>query len=360
MKTEHILIMRFSALGDVAMTVPIVKTLAQQYPHIRITVLSRPFARAFFEELAPNVHFMEADLNRDYSGVRGLNRLYRRLTAKQFTAIADFHDVLRSRYLRLRFFMDRYPVAHIDKHRKGRRQLTDPARRRLTSQPTAFENYARVLEKLGYPVRPVFRSIFGEGRGDIGALPDIFRRKGSGEQWIGIAPFAAFDTKVYPMKRLERVVRLLLEGHQDRRIFLFGRGMAENAAMDLLCDRHPECIRVGAHLDNLRAELNLMSHLDVMLSMDSANMHLASLVATPVVSIWGATHPYAGFMGWGQSPELALQTEIDCRPCSIFGDKPCRRGDLACLYGIAPESVAERIESVIKLRQPEKAGGQTL
>lgn len=123
MKTEHILVIRFSAMGDVAMTVPVIQSLAKQYPKVRITVLSRPFARPFFEDLAPNVGFMEADIKEEYKGVKGLNALYRRLIAKQFTAIADLHSVLRSDYLRMRFNLDNFKVAHIDKHRKGKRKL---------------------------------------------------------------------------------------------------------------------------------------------------------------------------------------------------------------------------------------------
>ena len=69
MKHQHILVIRFSALGDVAMTVPIVWAVAQKYPDVRITVLSRTFARPFFENLAPNVNFMEADLKGEYHGM---------------------------------------------------------------------------------------------------------------------------------------------------------------------------------------------------------------------------------------------------------------------------------------------------
>ena len=94
-------------------------------------------------------------------------------------------------------------------------------------------------------------------------------------------------------------------------------------------------------------ELIIMSHLDVMLSMDSANMHLASLTATPVVSVWGATHPYAGFMGFRQKEENAVQIDLECRPCSIFGQKPCQRGDYACMNNIPPERITERIISII-------------
>ena len=123
MKKDHILVIRFSALGDVAMTVPVVYALAKTYPDLRITVLSRGFAKAFYENLAPNVSFMEADLKNEYKGVKGLNALYRRLAAKHFTAVADLHSVLRSDYLRLRFNFSRYKVAHIKKYRKRQADL---------------------------------------------------------------------------------------------------------------------------------------------------------------------------------------------------------------------------------------------
>ena len=167
MKKEHILIMRFSSLGDVAMTVPVVYSLAKAYPDVRITVLSRGYARAFFEDLAPNVSFMEADVKHEYHGIRGLNALYRRLTAKNFTAIADFHDVLRSEYLRMRFNVEGYRVAHIDKHRRLRKLLTAQHHKRLEQLPTPFKNYADTLARLGYPVTLGFRSIFPEEGGNL-------------------------------------------------------------------------------------------------------------------------------------------------------------------------------------------------
>ena len=120
MKKEHILVIRFSAMGDVAMVVPVVYSLAMQYPDVRITVLSRAFARPLFTDLAPNISFMEADVKHEYRGIRGLNALYRRLAAKQFTAVADLHGVLRSGYLRLRFNLNHYRVEHINKHQIGR------------------------------------------------------------------------------------------------------------------------------------------------------------------------------------------------------------------------------------------------
>ena len=112
-----------------------------------------------------------------------------------------------------------------------------------------------------------------------------------------------------------------------------------------VAERHKCCTVVPGLLHGLREELILMSNLDVMVSMDSANMHLASLVGTTVVSVWGATHPYAGFMGWNQKEENAVQVTLPCRPCSIFGNKPCRRGDYACLRQIEPSDIIQKIEN---------------
>ena len=230
MKKEHILVIRFSALGDVAMVVPVVWSLAHQYPDVRITVLSRGFARPFFEDLAPNIGFMEADLKREYHGIKGLNALYRRLAAKQFTAVADLHSVLRSNFLRMRFNLNRYHVAHIDKHRKGRRHLTAASsKKELVQQPTSFENYSDVFKRLGYPVTIEFHSIYENtptGKGDLALLPESLTSKLSSlnSKLIGIAPFAAHDGKIYPPQLMEQVIKLLTEQHPDARILLFGRG----------------------------------------------------------------------------------------------------------------------------------------
>ncbi len=347
MKKEHLLVIRFSAMGDVAMVVPVVWSLAQQYPDLHITVLSRGFARPFFEDLAPNIGFMEADLKREYRGLRGLNALYRRLTAKQFTAIADLHSVLRSDYLRMRFNIGRYRVAHIDKHRKGRRRLVSQNNKELTPQPTSFQNYLDVFERLGYPVHIDFQSIFSPEGGNLSLLPPPVNLKNSDEEWIGIAPFAAHQGKVYPPEKMEQVIRQLLEQHPHARIFLFGRGPQEDEWFAQWCQRYWLCTTVSEYAKSMRQELILMSHLDVMVSMDSSNMHLASLTGTPVVSIWGATHPYAGFMGWGQKEENAIQVNLDCRPCSIFGQKSCQRGDYACMNMIRPETITERVNTIL-------------
>lgn len=84
--------------------------------------------------------------------------------------------------------------------------------------------------------------------------------------------------------------------------------------------------------------------------MDSANMHLASLCNVPVVSIWGATHPSLGFYGYNQDLNNAVQLDLPCRPCSVYGENPCIfSGDeeYKCLKSINIEDILSRINRII-------------
>ena len=342
MKKEHLLIIRFSALGDVAMTVPVVYSLAMTYPKLRITFLSRSFARPLFEKLAPNVMFMEADLKFEYHGIKGLNALYRRLTAKNFTAVADFHNAFRSEYLRLRFNIDMFKVAHLDKHRAGKRLMVSPINTKLSPLPTLFDDYADVLAKLGYPIKWQFTSLFPNGKPSLQQLriPEITQK--NSEPWIGIAPFALHQAKIYPLEQMRQVIDLLAARYPNCRLFLFGRGEREDRIFPGWCQSVAQCLNVGEIISGLREELMLMSHLDAMISMDSANLHLASLVQVPVISVWGPSHPFMGMTGWKQEENRIVQADLPCRPCTISGNKSCPRGNLECMDRITPEMIVGR------------------
>ncbi|MEG0039287.1 MAG: glycosyltransferase family 9 protein [Bacteroides sp.] len=340
----RILVIRFSALGDVAMTVPVIHSLATQYPQHEIIILSRGMMQPLFQRLPSNVRFINADLSGKHKGIRGLNRLYNELKAMRFDYVADLHNVLRSRYLRYRFLLSGVSVAAICKGRLGKKQLIRRRHKVLVMQKTSFQRYADVFSALACPVRLDFTSIYGAGKGDFSQIASVVQPKGT-DKWIGIAPFAKHRGKIYPIELQEQVVAHFA-ANPTVKVFLFGGGKEEQEVFDRWTKKYPSVTSLIGKL-NLSTELNLMSHLDVMLSMDSANMHLASLVGIPVVSIWGATHPYAGFMGWKQQPDHTVQLDLSCRPCSVYGQKPCFRGDYACLMQITPRQVIEKIERII-------------
>ena len=330
---KKLLIVRFSALGDIAMTVPVVHDLAVQYPDLEITMLSREMARPLFEHMPSNVHFITADLSGRHKSLFGLNQLLRNIHFKDFDYIADFHDVLRTQWLRFVCCLFGKKVARIDKGRKGKRALTRQKNKVFVQQATSFKRYAKVLEQLGFLIKPQFVKL------DYSAFCE--KQKALNETWIGIAPFAKHPAKVYPLEKMEEVIKALSD-RENTTLFLFGGGEKEKQLIAGLCDKYPH-VQSAQSQQGLKGELALMGQLDMMLSMDSANMHLASLVGTRVVSIWGGTHPYAGFLGWNQNPTNCVQLDLPCRPCSVYGNKPCLRGDYACLEGIEAKEIVRKL-----------------
>jgi ADP-heptose:LPS heptosyltransferase len=150
---------------------------------------------------------------------------------------------------------------------------------------------------------------------------------------------------MYPLTKMEAVVSALSR-NENTEILLFGGGQYEITICEEWCNKYPHVKNYAGKL-SLNEELSQIKQLDIMISMDSANMHLASLVGTRVISIWGATHPHAGFLGWKQSHEDIIQQDMDCRPCSVYGNKPCFRKDYACMETIAPEQIIKKISQYV-------------
>ena len=343
---KTILITRFSAVGDIAMTIPLLYSLSETYPGHRFIFVSRERFGQFFVNKPKNLDFIGIN-TAEYNGLHGLFRLYRKLSAHNPDMFADLHDVLRTKILRTYFrLFGRTLVASIDKGRREKRELTRPGNSNKLQLESTFERYRDVFTRLGLPFKPCFTSLFKGSKGDIGDFSTIIPPKGD-DHWIGIAPFARHRGKIYPLEKMEEVVSTLSR-HTSTKLIFFGNGPEEERAIDNWCNRYPNTISFIGKSD-FNGELRLISHLDVMLCMDSANMHMASLAGVPAISIWGATSPLAGFLGWRQRKEDCIERPLECRPCSIFGNKPCRLGDYRCM-DIDPRKVAERILDKLNTR----------
>jgi ADP-heptose:LPS heptosyltransferase len=163
-------------------------------------------------------------------------------------------------------------------------------------------------------------------------------------RWIGFAPFSAHTGKTYPMDMSEELIKLLSERYD--RVFIHSGGGEEAEFAKSMEAKYSNVTALWPHL-NISQERDLISHLDAVVTMDSFVMHLASLVATPAVSIWGATHPEFGFLGYGLGDEGVLQVEMSCRPCSVYGKKPCKNGTYKCLRAITPEMVVAKVQEIL-------------
>ncbi|GAO28263.1 glycosyltransferase family 9 protein [Geofilum rubicundum] len=342
-RVKRILVFRFSALGDVAMTIPVLWSFTKQYPDYEMVFVSRPFVGKLFEPLS-NVRFIGVDFNGRYKGFGGLVRLFLDLRKEgPFDFMVDLHGVLRTQVLKTLFRLAGVSSFSIDKGRAPKKALTRKTHKIFRPLATSFDNYRQVFLEAGldFHLGPFpGRQLYG-----LAKETKTFECMKGESVKVGFAPFAKHPWKMWP----EEKARVLVEEMEKRgfRIFLFGgRGAEQEQLAKWALGRSQIHNLAGQY--GMDDELRLMGQLDVMVSMDSANMHLASLVETPVVSIWGATHPYAGFYGWGQDPDSAVQTELACRPCSVFGNKPCHRGDFACMQRISPEMVIQKISRIIQ------------
>ena len=320
-----ILVIRFSAMGDVAMIAPVLKEFSENYPQTPLLVVSRKLFKPFFENLSADFYAIEP--NARHKGLIGLFRLFLELRRQNIKAVADLHNNLRSRILTFLFFITGVPSVSLDKGRKEKKQLTRKQEKVLVPLKPTVQRYADVFASLGFPF-PLKNT----------RLPSekILRS----QKWIGVSPFAQHLQKVYPLHKMESVVAQLAGlGHQ---IFIFGGSEEEQQTAEAWATKHPN-ITSMVRKGNLAEELDFISNLDLMLSMDSSGMHLASLKNIPVVSVWGATHPYAGFLGYGQSINDAVQLDLYCRPCSIYGNVPCYRGDFACMNNLPVSDVIDKV-----------------
>ena len=359
-----ILVIRFSAMGDVAMVQPVLKEFTAAHPQTELLVVSRDLFRPFFEGMN-KLSFHGIDPKGKHKGIFGLYRLFKELKAQNVTAVADLHNNLRSRILSTFFSLAGIRTVSLDKGRAEKKLLTRKTDKQLIPLALTVQRYTDVFKKLGYPftLKNTLQNSSPETLDpDILSpeLTDLLTAKQSATEqtateqttsaakWIGISPFAQHLQKVYPLHKLEEVLlTLAAHGHQ---LFIFGGSAEEAQIAEDWASKHQNITSLVRQM-KLKEELKFISNLDLMLSMDSSGMHLASLKNIPVVSVWGATHPYAGFLGYGQSITDAVQTDLYCRPCSVYGNIPCYRGDFACMNNLAPQTVVAKVLDKLKASQ---------
>lgn len=326
---KHVLVIRLSALGDVALMAPLVREYAEANRDILFTVAGPPLLEPLFEG-EENVHYL--GLKKKQSFVK----IYRALNAVGADTVVDLHRVNRVGFaiimLCLRHLFN--PHFRIFALHKGKvsRWLYLHHWWRHNRKPQ-YERYDDVFRHAG-----LTKVESGERRVESGVAQGV---------GIGIAPFSQHEGKIWPWENSVRLALTLAE--RGYKVLLFG-SKEEAPQLESLAARHDNISSVAGK-QPFREELEIIKGLRLMVSMDSANMHFASVLGVPVVSIWGATHPGFGFYPQGQDPNNALCANLECQPCSAFGQKPCRYGDYHCLQAITPEMVVKKIETLIAAAQ---------
>ncbi len=342
-RPRHILVIRLSAMGDVAMMVPVLKAFTEQYPEVRITLLTRGFFAPLFKEL-PNVEVFAAEVKGRHKGIAGLKKLSQELFDLKIDAVADLHNVLRSNILKLFFKLKGLPVKQIDKGRREKKALTRKKNKIFVQLKSTHQRYADVFEKLGYPVHLNTVAPLKSRK----LTEDTKRITGdSGEKWLGIAPFAQHAAKAYPEDLMKEILQEL-QKEQNLKIFLFGGGTEETGKLNAWASQFSKTISLAGKI-SFSDELTVISNLDAMLSMDSGNGHLAANFGVPVISMWGLTHPYTGFSPFRQPQSNALIPDLKkypAIPTSIYG-KDIPQGYEEVMRSIPPQRVVEKIREIL-------------
>jgi ADP-heptose:LPS heptosyltransferase len=330
-------------MGDVAMTVPVLRAFSMQYPNVKITVVSRPFFKPFFDDIE-NITFFAIDLKVRHKGFLGLLRLFSDLRKLNIDAVADLHNVLRSKVVRTLFALSGKKIAATNKGRKDKKALTKLAIKTISPTKTMFARHCETFEKLGFQINlnnPTFpeKAILSDEIINITGKKD--------ENWIGMAPFAQYESKVYPIDLMQQVIDELAKIASNK-IFLFGGGNKEIEILKTFSGTKNNVIVVAGKL-NLEQESQLISNLNVMLSMDSGNAHIAAMLGVKVVTLWGATHPYAGFQPFHQPDDFCLTSDrkqYPFLPTSVYGNKKVAGYENA-MRSISVESVVGKINFVL-------------
>jgi len=339
---QHIAVIRLSAMGDVAMTVPVIRAFVAQNPNVKITFVSRSFFKPFFDGF-PNVNFFAVDVKGRHKGFLGLLKLYSDLKKLNIDAVADLHNVLRSQIVRTLFSLSGKKVAFTDKGRKEKKALTKAENKVFTPIKTMVQRHVDTFKKLGFAVDlsdPKFtqKAILSE---------DILKISGEKQnfQWIGIAPFAQYESKVYPIDLMQKIIDEL-SSSSNNKIFLFGGGNKEIEILNQLSEGKDSVINFAGKIP-FQQELHFISNLDVMLSMDSGNAHIAAMLGVKVVTLWGATHPFAGFAPFNQPLENCLTSDREkfpLLPTSVYGNKKVQ-GYEDVMRSITVQEIVNKIQS---------------
>ncbi len=339
---DHLLIIRFSAMGDVAMLVPVIRILIKAYPNLRLTVLTREFFAPVFQDI-PRVKVHAADLKGRHKGISGLIRLSKELKNLGVTGVADMHNVLRSNVLKTLFLFSGINFRQIDKGRSEKKALTSLENKVFRQLKSTHQRYADVLSDLGYPI-DLSETVFSEKYVLSSSILKITGNKNG--IWIGIAPFAAHEAKAYPTNFLSQVLKIL-SVEENLKLFLFG-GEDESKKLGSLASGYDNIISLAGKL-KFEEELEVISNLDLMVSMDSGNAHLAAIYGVKVLTIWGITHPFAGFAAFNQPEDHHLlpdRSKYPAIPTSVYGNK-FHEGYRNVIASISPDAVVEKIKMMI-------------
>ncbi|MEP6573583.1 MAG: lipopolysaccharide heptosyltransferase II [Gemmatimonadota bacterium] len=332
----RILAVRFSSIGDILLTTPLLRTLRHRHPAAEIVALTK---RIYAPLLSDNPHLSRLLVLEPGASLAGLAATMR---AGRFTHILDLHGNLRTAALRL---LAPGPWRGYSKHRLARAILIRTKRNTYADSLPVAERYFEAAA--GLDVHPDGGPPELHLAPAAGSMADRWLlEKGlhPGEPLVALAPGAAHATKRWPAPEWAALARQL--SASGMRPVLVG-GPGDVALASTIASQSGIGIVNAAGAFDLQGTGALIRRTQGLVSGDTGVMHMATAVGTPVVALFGPTVKEFGFLPYN-GKSWVVQRDLDCRPCSAMGSERCPLGHHHCMRQITVEAVAGAFEGLIR------------
>lgn len=346
---QKILVLRFSSIGDIILSSPLLRVIRARFPKSQIDYVTR---KEYAELVRSNQNInytYEFDAGEGFNGLRALKK---RIRSEGYGLLVDIHGSLRSRYICA--FRDSAQVVRVDKREKERVALVRLKKDTYRDDIPVSRRYIEVVEQFG---------IRDDGKGTELHIPDevlfgIGARMSAlklnrHEKAVGLCPTARHATKRWPQ---ERFVELGIRSARsfDAKVLVFG-----GSSDAQFCDAVVRDINTAAGAErasNLSGSLSLletaavMDYCDVVITNDSGLMHIADARHRSLVAIFGSTVRQFGFFPQGRNSVVIENVGLYCRPCSHIGRSSCPEKHFRCMNDISVETVLEQTQRMIRLK----------
>ncbi|PIE35768.1 lipopolysaccharide heptosyltransferase II [candidate division KSB3 bacterium] len=346
---HHILIIRFSSIGDIVLTTPVVRAVRRAFPQARVDFLTK---QAFTELLETSPHLDRVHAyDRRYHAQR-LRQLGTSLRKNRYDLCIDLHNNLRSHLFRF-LIRPRKTVTYS-------KQIL----RRTLLVKAGLNYYADIIQVPDRYLRPLAQfNIVGDSHG-LELFPTeahythvqaIFQQEHLDEEEpaIGLGPVASFPLKQWPIEKFVALGKLLAHQHQAR-IIIFG-GPHDRDIGETIAKQLPNApIVLCGHVSLLESAAAL-TRCAVFIGNDTGTVHIATAMQTPVVVVFGPTSEELGFYPYHAPQSQVICASLPCRPCTHTGKGKCKISDVhACMQRISVEEAQEAVSNMLPAEQSKK------
>ncbi|HDR91103.1 MAG TPA: glycosyltransferase family 9 protein [candidate division Zixibacteria bacterium] len=334
----RILIGQTAFIGDCVLTTPLVKALGDLFSgeHDSISILISPRGKGIFDN-NPNIEeVIVYDKRGTDKGFGAMLKMAEALRRRKFDIAVLPHQSFRTGLL---FRLAGIPHRIGFSGASGAIFYTDKVHRLMDLHEA--ERMTRLTEPLGFTPKPIPTELFPSDEDYRMADEFIVRQGIEPSRTLIVAPGSVWGTKRYPPDGFAEVINILIgEGHVDSAVIIGGPGDAEIAVEIISKSLGKAISAIG--IGDIMTSAALISRCRILIGNDSAPVHIASAMKTPVVAIFGPTVRKFGFTPYSpMSRVIETDEKLDCRPCSGHGKMTCAQHD--CMKSIPPRRVADTV-----------------